>query len=865
MLPKFVIFFYFHARMKLKLRGLICVLFSIVTISILTGRATAETPVIHQTAKPTWILPCKAYGKKPSERKVGNGAYNELVEEQVNVEKKATYVHIITQIVSESGVQNNSDISVSFDPSFERLDFHEIIVWRNNKPNSRLNIGTFKVLAEEDELDKFIYNGTYSAKYILPDIRKGDRIEYSYTITGRNPIFGDKFCRSIYMQGSDLIEHQFTTLLYSANRKLNMKSFNLLSQPKVTTAGGMRLYQWEDFEVPGVSTSNLAPKWINENARIQVSDYSSWAEVVNWGLSINPIQTSFSGELADTVARLKKQYGNNKEKYFRAAVTLVQDEIRYMGVETGSYSHKANAPANVFKNRYGDCKDKSLLLASILNAGGIEAHMALLNTDLQNTIENFIPSTALFNHAVVVANINSKQVWVDATMASQGGKGSDIYFPPYGAALILKPGNTNLTKIAEAAAGKTTCAERFVITKETSPVKFMVTTTYTLGEADEIRDELANTGTAQTEKSYLDYYAKTYSKIKVVDSLTINDDRESNKLTTTENYIIDNFFKVDTVNNKYTADFYANLIADQLPDVSGQVKTPVLVTYPYNMDYTTTITLPYGWDMVNSHTATTRDAYKFTGDHLINGNDLSLHYQFSYLSNVIPVDKLAEFRQDVKNLKDDWLYFSFYYIPDNKDVPFRSNDLMLIILAVIATIFIFGGIRVYQTVTREPNYYNRHVLAPPLGGWLVVLVIILLATALNFTKTLVDDGYLGLSKWDGVTAGSAATLNRAILVFEMIGYSSLICYAVFCLVLVFKKRDITPHFVKIFYLCLVCFLLIDDSVNAYITGRFPTYAVEQILKSVFIAICWTCYFNTSARAKATFVIPYPNYISGEDI
>ena len=851
--------------MKLKLRGLICVLFSILTISILPGPAMAGTPVIHQTAKPAWILPCKPYGKKPSERKVRNGAYDELVEEQVNIEKKATYNHIITQIVSESGVQNNSDISVSFDPSFERLDFHEIIVWRNNKPTSRLNIGAFKILAEEDELDKFIYNGTYSAKYILPDIRKGDRIEYSYTITGRNPIFNDKFCRSIYLQGSDLIEHEFTTLIFSANRKLNMKSFNLLSQPKVTIDGGMKLYQWEDFEVPGVSTSNLAPKWINENARVQVSDYSSWAEVVNWGLSINPIQTSFSGELADTVARLKKQFGNNKEKFFRAAVTLVQDEIRYMGVETGSYSHKANAPANVFKNRYGDCKDKSLLLASILNAGGIEAHMALLNTDLQTAIENFIPSTALFNHAVVVASIGGKQVWVDATMASQGGKGSNIYFPPYGEALILKPGNTKLTKITEAAAGKTTCAERFVITKETSPVKFSVKTTYTLGEADEIRDELASTGTAQTEKSYLDYYAKTYGKIKVVDSLTINDDRENNKLTTTENYLIDNFFKIDTVGKKYTADFYANLIADQLPDVSGQVKTPVSVTYPYDIDYTTTITLPYGWDMVNSHTAITRDAYKFTGDQLINGNDLTLRYQFSYLSKTIPVDKLADFRQDVKNLKDAQLYFSFYYIPNSKDVPFKANNLMLVITALIAGIFIYGGLRIYQTVTREPNYYNRHVVAPPLGGWLIVLVIILFATTLNFTKTLVEDGYFGLNKWDQVTAGTGATINRAILVFEIIGYSSVICYAIFCLVLVFKKRDITPRFVKIYYLYLICILLIDDSVNAYITGRFSNYAMEQILESVFIAICWTYYFNTSTRAKATFVIPYPNYISGDDL
>ncbi len=127
--------------------------------------------------------------------------------------------------------------------------------------------------------------------------------------------------------------------------------------------------------------------------------------MVDWGVRINPLQTTFTGELAETIAKLKKESGGDQKKYFRAAVTLVQDEVRYMGIETGPYSHKANTPSKVFKQRYGDCKDKSLLLASILNANGIEAHLALLNTELENKLSDFIPSANLFDHAVVVATI----------------------------------------------------------------------------------------------------------------------------------------------------------------------------------------------------------------------------------------------------------------------------------------------------------------------------------------------------------------------------------------------------------------------------------------------------------------------------
>ncbi|HWZ02178.1 MAG TPA: DUF3857 domain-containing protein, partial [Mucilaginibacter sp.] len=316
------------------LRG---VLFSLVTTIFSINNARASTPVVHLSPKPSWILTCKKYNQAPSARDVNNGAYDELIEEQVNVEDKATYNHVITQIVSESGVQNNSDISVSFNPAYERLDFHDITIWRNNKPQSRLNVSEFKVLADESEIEKFIYNGTYSAKYILADIRKGDRLEYSYTITGFNPIFDNKFCRTIYLQGANLIEHQYTTLLFKADRKLNMKSFNLRSQPKISVSAGLKRFEWEDFKVPGISTNKFQPNWFNQYARVQVSEFYNWKEVIDWGLKINPLQTTFKGELADTIARLKKLSGKNQAKYFRAAVTFVQDGIRYMGIETGPY------------------------------------------------------------------------------------------------------------------------------------------------------------------------------------------------------------------------------------------------------------------------------------------------------------------------------------------------------------------------------------------------------------------------------------------------------------------------------------------------------------------------------------------------
>ena len=206
--------------------------------------AYAGNPKVHISAKPNWLSSYQEYHQKPSLRDVRNGYFYALSERQIHVEKKADYMHYIREIVSNTGIQNGSQISVSFDPSYERLDFHEIVVWRNNVAQNRLKLSDFKILADEQDFSKFIYQGSFTANLILDDIRKGDRIEYSFTITGRNPIFNDKFCKEIYFQGDKIIAHQFITVLSSPGRKLNMKLFNRAPKPVIADQNGLKRYTW---------------------------------------------------------------------------------------------------------------------------------------------------------------------------------------------------------------------------------------------------------------------------------------------------------------------------------------------------------------------------------------------------------------------------------------------------------------------------------------------------------------------------------------------------------------------------------------------------------------------------------------------
>ncbi|MDB5142667.1 MAG: hypothetical protein JWQ66_1380 [Mucilaginibacter sp.] len=828
-------------------------LFSIFVMAFVSRNANAFTPVVHITPKPNWLNTYKNYDKQIPERDVENGYFYQLIEEQVQVESQMDYSHVIRQIVSGAGIQNGSEISVSFDPTYERLDFHEITVWRNNKPQNRLSVGAFKIIADETELSKFIYQGTYSAYCILSDIRKGDKIEYSYTITGRNPILGNKYCSDMYLQQSQPVAHIYRSILASPTRKLNFKSFNKVPKMVQSVKNGLNCYEWEDFQIQPGQDYNNQPGWFTNYGYVQISDFGSWNEVVNWALKINPIATNITGVLAKQIAQFKADAGNDKAKYFRSAVKLVQDEIRYMGIEMGEYSHRANRPEKVYNQRYGDCKDKSLLLASILNAGGIPASMVLINSDAKFKTDQYLPSAYAFDHATVVAMVNGKQVWIDPTISNQGGSGINLYYPDYGKGLILDAKSQGLADIPLSKGGEINCHENYTVPKDPKKVELDVITTYTLNEADKIRGRLASASTSETEKNYLTYYQKTYPKIELADSITIKDDDEKNEITTIEHYLVPDFFKKDSTSERYEASFYADYISDQLTNINAKIRYPRTVSFPCNINYTVGVLLSGPWNIEEKRHELKRDAYTFSSKITAIQDTLILNYRLNYLKSFIPINKIDEYAADVKEIKDNYLSYTFSYTPADTHAPFRLNYWML--FGVIIFVLILGGLglKIYRTETHE-ILFEQGANFRPLGGWLIFIAFGLGFSALALFITLCKGTYFDLNNWKShISSGF-----KSIFTFEAIGNTFLMCYALFCLILLLNKRDILPRFIIGLYGFAVLFFIVDYIWAKAVFSTVSDEAAFTAMRAVLVSAIWIPYFKRSTRVEQTFIVPYPH-------
>jgi hypothetical protein len=810
-------------------------------------------------AEPSWIVKINPKTYTVKAKDVTDGYYIKLYEDQNQGELKEIYRHIIREIVSQSGVQNGSEISITYDPNFEKLTFHKLIVWRNNQPINRLASSKFKVLQNEKELSKFIYSGTYDAFLILDDIRKGDRIEYSYSIKGQNPIFGDKYSNTFYFEGSSSFGHRYTNLIVSKDRQLRFKNFNFKGKPESRDLAGMRVYEWESTFTKSRRIPDHEPSWYVPERYTQVSEYQSWNDVVNWGLHVNSYPNLKTPLLDRAVRKLQTLSGNKPEKYIELATHFVQDEIRYMGIEMGEYSQRPNSPEKVLLQRYGDCKDKSMLLMYLLNKVDIPAYMAYVDTYSGRRTSEFLPSPFLFDHVVVVVEYNHAKTWIDPTIANQRGTFKSIYFPNYGQALVLKPGVNKPEDVISIPTGKLVAELNFIIpdTLSGKQATLVINSTYTDNYADNMRSTIADDGEDDLEKSFKEYISKYYPDAEKNGDIIIKDDENSNTITIRESYLIANIWlRSDKSTVKPYIYFYGDLIDADLREIKDKNrKEPFSLKYPVNIEENITVQLPAAWKYKDQMEQVESDNYYYEFSSKTKGNVLKMNYSFRNFKDHIEPGDIRKYAKDSKKIADNLSTYIYY----GGEGAGGNIDPYLVLLGL----FSVGASAIYSSLKYKVHSgyrIEKLIESPGIGGWLTLLAIfivfdplsIIIYTSTNHIFNINTDGAIG----------TAQTLRYFLKVFQVLFYSIEFSWSILILTLFFKKREILPHQ----YICymyyqiggLLIFAPLTMSIN-FTSGHSMLTLQDVSLTVLSLAVCisWIFYFKRSSRVKQTFVFTYP--------
>ncbi len=351
---------------------------------------------------PRWVSPPPAPESDSKPVTDQTGVAHLLVDEQVRVAGRATehFHHMIRRVESPTGVEDSAQLKIDFDPSYQRLVIHYVRLRRDQRSTDCLRQSEIKVIQPEDDLGQQLYNGTLSALIILSDVRVGDELDFAYSVVGDNPILNDKFVDDCYLGWEEPVSLTRYRLLWPADRTLHWRKHKTDIEPQVQRLGSIIEYIWESHNTSAVESDDSSPAWYSPASMVQLSEFGTWKEVADWALPMYGTSIGKDSPLQRQIETWRNQWTRPEDR-IEGTLRFVQDEVRYLGIEMGRHSHLPHNPEQVFNRRYGDCKDKSLLVVTILTALGVEAVPALVSTNEGQTLDEAQPSPFVFDHVIV--------------------------------------------------------------------------------------------------------------------------------------------------------------------------------------------------------------------------------------------------------------------------------------------------------------------------------------------------------------------------------------------------------------------------------------------------------------------------------
>ncbi|HZY80129.1 MAG TPA: DUF3857 domain-containing protein, partial [Cyclobacteriaceae bacterium] len=341
----------------------------LLTLLFVTSNAAFGQKGFGISSPPSWVEVPEFETSIPDTTDTG-GFYYLLYNYQHNAETKQSYYHYAIKVVNDKGLASASAIDRSYDPAYERLDFHSLHIIRGSQKINHLDRNEFEIIQREENLSRAMYDGSLTAIVNLKDVKEGDIVVYSYSVTGANPVFKGHFFKTFYLDFGVGIGKLTYRLLTKPSAKLQVKEFGSAPEQKEAMRNGLREYRWERFYVPGTNSEDKIPGWHDPFNRVQLTDFTSWEQLSEWNLDLFKVTKTKSKALKTFIDSLKSI--EDEEARVLAAIRTVQDKVRYFSFVDGMSSYRPHDPSEVFGNRYGDCKDKSLLLSEILNEVGTE-------------------------------------------------------------------------------------------------------------------------------------------------------------------------------------------------------------------------------------------------------------------------------------------------------------------------------------------------------------------------------------------------------------------------------------------------------------------------------------------------------------
>lgn len=304
--------------------------------------------------------------------------------------------------------------------------------------------------------------------YDLPPLRVGDLVDLEYRVDQDDPdVFGRYFGlrHGFYPDLLDgLVPVREATLVVLAPPELPVHPVErrgaALERSERTLEGGLRELRWTLRDLPRPAIETAMPRREELGPGVDVTTFRDWDAFAAWWWAFIEKEFVTTPAMRDKVRELTAGLETEAQRV-AAIVRFVGQEVRYNAWPFGTHGYEPFSAATIFERRFGDCKDKSILLRQMLAEIGVDAVPVLIRAESVRADEPLQAAMVEhFNHCIAWVQPTAQRpgYWLDATadrnpleylreddqgarvlhVTPQGGEIREIPFAPPGANALVR-------------------------------------------------------------------------------------------------------------------------------------------------------------------------------------------------------------------------------------------------------------------------------------------------------------------------------------------------------------------------------------------------------------------------------------------
>ncbi|MFH1903903.1 MAG: DUF3857 domain-containing protein [bacterium] len=325
------------------------------------------------------------------------------------------YVHQVIKVLTDKGVKDFNHLNIYYVPGDQEVIVKKARIIK--KDGTTMDYYKFSDVSTSNPQYRLYYD--YRRKTIkFSSLEKGDIVDFEYKVNdiGGN-IYGDYFGNMFLFKDTNPIIFSKYILIAPKHRKFYFYSPKLHIIPRkiYDKHADTISYIWEKRNIEKIDKELSMPPYQEITPYLLISTFKDWTDMARWYADLTRDQMESSPEIKKIVASLTENKNTEIDK-IEAIYNYVVKKIRYVALEFGIHGYKPYKACQVFSRKFGDCKDKALLIMTMLKEAGIPSEIVLVRTRSRGRFDLSQASLGLFNHAICHIRLKGgKELWLDGT------------------------------------------------------------------------------------------------------------------------------------------------------------------------------------------------------------------------------------------------------------------------------------------------------------------------------------------------------------------------------------------------------------------------------------------------------------------